>query len=219
MSQERTLARKIREWILTPRMEKALTKDEILNLYVNTIYFGHGRYGVEEAALFYFGKHAKDLTLGEAAVLAGTVQCPHRINPVTNIVKAKKRQRYVLAQLAGHGFVTQAGRSTWSSKSPSCSGPRAAAAGRPVLRGGRAQGAGRALRREGACSKAALRVEIAMDPKLQAAAEASVRAGLEAVDRRPGLPRAGGQRRARRASRAAAPARAAPGRGGQAAPR
>ncbi len=54
-------SRKIREWILTPRLEKALTKDQILGLYVNQIYFGHNRYGVEEAALFYFGKHAKDL--------------------------------------------------------------------------------------------------------------------------------------------------------------
>ena len=56
LTQERKLSRKIREWILTPRMEKALSKDEILNLYVNTIYFGHNRYGVEEAALFYFAR-------------------------------------------------------------------------------------------------------------------------------------------------------------------
>ena len=62
LTQERTLSRKIREWILTPRMEQALGKDQVLNLYVNTIYFGHNRYGVEEAALFYFGKHATDLT-------------------------------------------------------------------------------------------------------------------------------------------------------------
>jgi len=81
-------------------MEKALTKDEILNIYVNTINFGHARYGVEEAAQFYFGKHAKELSLGEAASLAGTVQLPERINPVTNAVKAKKRQQYVLGQLA-----------------------------------------------------------------------------------------------------------------------
>src|SRR5258706_221129 len=109
-------ARKIREWILTPRMEKALTKDEILNLYVNTINFGHARYGVEEASLFYFGKHAKDLTLGEAAVIAGTVQLPERINPVTNAVKAKKRQRYVLGQLAKHAIAARAiaGRSATS---------------------------------------------------------------------------------------------------------
>ena len=100
LSQERTLGRKIREWILTPRMEQALTKDQILNLYLNQIYFGHNRYGVEEAALYYFGKHAKELSVGEAAVLAGHVQLPDRINPVTNMVRAKKRQRYVLGQMA-----------------------------------------------------------------------------------------------------------------------
>ena len=71
LTQERTLSRKIREWILTPRMERALGKDQVLNLYVNTIYFGHSRYGIEEAALFYFGKHASQLTLGESAVLVG----------------------------------------------------------------------------------------------------------------------------------------------------
>src|SRR5262249_6942959 len=99
LSQERTLSRKIKEWILTPRIEKALTKDQILNLYLNQIYFGHNRYGIEEASLFYFGKHAKDLSVGEAAALAGVPQLPHRINPVTNMVKAKRRQRYVLAQM------------------------------------------------------------------------------------------------------------------------
>ena len=105
LSQERTLSRKIKEWILAPRMEKALTKDQILNLYLNQIYFGHNRYGIEEAALYYFGKHAKDLSIGEAATLAGVPQLPHRINPVTNIVKAKNRQRYVLHQMAKHGFL------------------------------------------------------------------------------------------------------------------
>src|SRR6185503_3292269 len=67
LSQERTLSRKVKEWILTPRMEKALTKDQILGLYLNQINFGHSRYGIEEAALFYFGKHARELAVGEAA--------------------------------------------------------------------------------------------------------------------------------------------------------
>src|ERR671919_2942260 len=83
LTRERKISRKIREWILTPRMEEALTKDEILNLYLNQIYFGHSRYGVEEAALFYFGKHAKDLTIAEAAVLAGNPQPPHPVHPGT----------------------------------------------------------------------------------------------------------------------------------------
>ncbi|MFZ5443481.1 MAG: penicillin-binding protein 1A [Myxococcota bacterium] len=184
LSQERTLSRKIREWILTPRMEEALTKDEILNLYVNTIYFGHNRYGVEEAALFYFGKHAKELSLGEAAVLAGTVQLPHRINPVTNIVKAKKRQRYVLTQLARHGFVP-AERADAELEKPIVLGPRPPT---PVGASYAEEVRKALVARYGdkAVLEGGLRVQIAMDPKLQAAAEASVRAGLEAVDRRQG---------------------------------
>ncbi len=184
LTQERTLSRKIREWILTPRMEKALGKDQVLNLYVNTIYFGHNRYGIEEAALFYFGKHAEKLTLSEAAVLAGTVQLPHRINPVTNIVKAKKRQRYVLSQLASHGFVPKATIDQEMEK-PIVLGPRP-----PVQVGASYAEEVRkqlvARYGEKMVLEGGLRVQIAMEPALQAAAEASVRAGLEAVDKRLG---------------------------------
>ncbi len=105
LSQERKLSRKIREWILTPRMERALTKDQILNLYLNQIYFGHNRYGVEEAALYYFGKHASALSVAEAAMLAGVVQQPERINPVTSMTRAKGRQSYVLGQMVKHGIL------------------------------------------------------------------------------------------------------------------
>ena len=184
LSQERTFARKAREWILTPRMEKALTKDEILNLYVNTIWFGNNRYGVEEAAVFYFGKHAKELSLGEAAVLAGTVQLPHRINPLTNIVKAKRRQRYVLKQLWEKGFVTQAAAEAEVEK-PILLGPRpASSVGQYYSETVRQQLIARYGERT--VMEGGMRVQIAMEPRLQLAAEASVRAGLEAVDRRQG---------------------------------
>ncbi|MGV3625340.1 MAG: penicillin-binding protein 1A [Archangium sp.] len=184
LTQERTLSRKVREWILTPRMEAALSKDEILNLYVNTIYFGHNRYGVEEAALFYFGKHAKDLTVGEAAVVAGTVQLPHRINPVTNIVKAKKRQRYVLGQLARHGFVKQDIIDKELEK-PIVLGPRPPT---PVGAGYAEEVRKQLVARYGdkVVLEGGLRVQIAMDPALQNVAEKSVRSGLEALDRRQG---------------------------------
>ncbi len=184
LSQERTLSRKIREWILTPRMEKALSKDQILNLYVNTINFGHGRYGVEEAALFYFGKSAKDLTLGEAAVLAGTVQLPHRINPVTNIVKAKKRQRYVLTQLWRHGFVRREIAEAEMEK-PIVLGPRPP----PKVGAFYAEEIRRMLVSrygEQAVLEGGMRVDIAMDVALQGAADEAVRQGLEALDRRQG---------------------------------
>lgn len=184
LSTERTLSRKIREWILTPRMESALTKDEILSLYVNTIYYGNGRYGVEEAALFYFGKHAKDLSVGEAAVIAGTVQSPHRINPLTNIVRAKKRQRYVLGQLWKKGFVPQATAEA-ELELPIVLGPRPPA---PV-----GQYYAEEVRKQLVAQfgdktvmEGGLLVDISMDPKLQVAAEAAVRRGLEAVDQRQG---------------------------------
>ncbi len=184
LTQERTLSRKIREWILTPRMEKALSKDEILNLYVNSINFGNSRYGVEEAALFYFGKHAKDLPLGEAAVLAGTVQLPERINPLTNVVKAKKRQRYVLTQAFRHGFVAQDVAEKEMEK-PILLGPRLPT---PVGAYYAEEVRKQLVAHYGdkAVLEGGLRVSIAMDPKLQAAAEAAVEKGLEAVDHRQG---------------------------------
>jgi penicillin-binding protein 1A len=184
LSSERTLSRKIREWILTPRMEEALTKDEILSLYVNTIYYGHNRYGVEEASLFYFGRHAKDLTVGQAAVIAGTVQLPLRINPLTNIVKAKKRQRYVLRQLWEKGFVPKETAEAEMER-PIELGPRPP----PVVGQGYAEEVRKQLIREfgeKTVMEGGLIVDIAMDPKLQAAAETALRHGLEAVDRRQG---------------------------------
>ena len=184
LTPERSLSRKIREWILTPRVEEALTKDQILNLYINQIYFGQRRYGLEEAALYYFGKHAKDLSIGEAAVLGGTPQSPHRINPETNIVRAKSRQRYVLGQLAHHGFLPREVVEAELDK-PIVLAPRPP----PPVGGYYAEEIRRTLIErygEKAVLEGGLRVEIAMVPKLQAAAETSVREGLEAVDRRQG---------------------------------
>jgi penicillin-binding protein 1A len=184
LTQERKVSRKIREWILTPRMEKALTKDQILNLYLNQVNFGHSRYGVEEAALFYFGKHAAQLEVGEAAVLAGTLQQPARINPVTNLVKAKGRQAYVLQQMVKHGFLGEAEARTALAK-PLVLAPRPPPQVGPyyieeirkllVARYG-----------DAAVLGGGLRVEIAMEPRLQALADEALREGLELLDRRMG---------------------------------
>jgi len=184
LSQERKLSRKIREWILTPRMERALTKDQILDLYLNQIYFGHRRYGIEEAALYYFGKHASGLSVGEAAVLAGLVQQPERINPVTSLTRARKRQAYVLGQMVKHDLLPQK-EADAALKAPLVLGPRPAPPVGPyyveeirrmlVARYG-----------EPAVLTGGMRVEIAMDPKLQALADSSLRDGLELLDRRMG---------------------------------
>lgn len=184
LSQERTLSRKIREWILSLRMEKALTKDQILNLYVNQIYFGHLRYGVEEASLYYFGKHAKDLTVGEAASIAGTVQSPERINPVTNMVRAKKRQVYVLHQLAKHGFLTQAQVQPWIDKPIELAPPPPPSVGPYYVEEIRKTLTDRYG--DKAVQSGGLRVSIAMRPELQAKADEALRYGLELLDHRMG---------------------------------
>lgn len=106
LSPERTFKRKIQEIILARRLEKRLSKKDILTLYMNQIYFGHGRYGVQEAARYYFGKDVKDVTVGEAALLAGLPQSPENISPRKNPARAKERQTYVLNQLLKHGKIT-----------------------------------------------------------------------------------------------------------------
>jgi penicillin-binding protein 1A len=99
LTPERTISRKLRELILARRLENELSKDEILHLYLNHVNFGHGRYGIQEAARYYFAKNARDLTLAESAMLAGIPQAPARLSPRSNPEAAKRRQGYVLSQL------------------------------------------------------------------------------------------------------------------------
>jgi penicillin-binding protein 1A len=98
--------RKIQDMILAVRLEQNLTKDEIFSLYLNHIQFGHGRYGIEEAGRYYFGKRASELDLAESAMLAGIVQSPQRLSPRTHMDRALSRRRYVLEQMRAKGFVT-----------------------------------------------------------------------------------------------------------------
>jgi penicillin-binding protein 1A len=100
LTPERTVARKVKELILARRLEQELGKDEILFLYLNHINFGHGRYGVQEASRFYFGKDVEHVDLAEASMLAGLPQAPARLSPLKHPEAAKARQRYVLDQLA-----------------------------------------------------------------------------------------------------------------------
>jgi penicillin-binding protein 1A len=99
LTPERTVSRKIKELILARRLEQKLSKDEILFLYLNHICFGHGRYGVQEASRFYFGKDVEQLNLAEASMLAGIPKAPSRFSPLDHPRAARKRQRYVLDQL------------------------------------------------------------------------------------------------------------------------
>jgi penicillin-binding protein 1A len=105
LTPERNLKRKVQEIILAHRLSEKLSKEEVLALYLNQIYFGHGRYGCEEAARYFFGKSVKEIDLAEAALLAGLPQSPERLSPRKHPEAAKARQRYVLGQMADHGFI------------------------------------------------------------------------------------------------------------------
>jgi penicillin-binding protein 1A len=99
LSTEKTFSRKFNEALLAFKIEHSLTKDEILQLYINQIYLGQRAYGFGAAALVYFGKPLDQLNLGEIAMLAGLPKAPSRYNPVINMNRAKQRQRYVLRRM------------------------------------------------------------------------------------------------------------------------
>ncbi len=107
LTSERTFDRKIREIILAWQIEKNLTKDEILHLYLNHIYLGNGAYGVKAAAQVYFGKDLPEVAIEEAAILGGLPQAPSRYSPYRNPDRVKRRQLYVLRQMRNVGFITE----------------------------------------------------------------------------------------------------------------
>ena len=108
LTQERTIKRKIEEAFLARRIENKYTKDEILNMYLNQIYFGEGAYGVESASLTYFGKHVQDIDLAEAATLAAIPKSPNYFDPMENPKANKERRDIVLDQMVKYGHITQA---------------------------------------------------------------------------------------------------------------
>jgi penicillin-binding protein 1A len=108
LDQTRKLSRKIQDQILAHRLEQYLTKDEIFSLYLNHITLGHGRYGIEEGARYYFGKPAAQLNLAESALIAGIVPNPTRYSPRRHLDRALARRKFVLEQMRAKGFVTQA---------------------------------------------------------------------------------------------------------------
>ncbi len=106
LTPERSASRKIQEAILALWLEHKYTKDEILELYLNRVYFGAGAYGVEAAAQRYFGKPAKEVSLAQAAMLGGLVQAPSRLAPNRNLPAAQARAAQVLAAMQELGFAT-----------------------------------------------------------------------------------------------------------------
>jgi penicillin-binding protein 1A len=107
LTQERTIWRKLQEAVLAIWLERKFSKAEILELYLNRVYFGAGAYGVEAAAQRYFGKSARNVRVAESAMLAGLVKSPSRLAPTRNPDAAERRAQVVVAAMASHGFIAE----------------------------------------------------------------------------------------------------------------
>jgi penicillin-binding protein 1A len=107
LGREKTIYRKVRESVLAIRIERSLTKDQILNLYLNRVYLGSGASGVGAASLRYFNKECKELTLSEMSLLAGLAPAPARYSPLNSLPSAKKRQNYVLSRMAAERYISE----------------------------------------------------------------------------------------------------------------
>ena len=107
LSQDRTVSRKLAEIILSMKVEKRLTKDELLEAYLNHVYWGHGVYGIAGAAASYYGKTPKELDVGEAALLAALLPAPEALSPYANPAGARRVRNTALARMAKHGYLNE----------------------------------------------------------------------------------------------------------------
>ena len=187
LDSERTYTRKAKELILAVRIERELSKQEILTIYLNHVFLGHSAYGVAAAAETYFGKQVENVTVAEAALLAGLVAAPSEYAPNRHFDKARARQVYVLGRMRKDGYITDA--------------ELAAALDEPIaILGDTAENDLAApyfveqIRQrlvaevgEGTVLHGGLRVYSTLDPRMQRAAEVALRHGLENLDRRLGF--------------------------------
>ncbi|MFN7977082.1 MAG: PBP1A family penicillin-binding protein [Vicinamibacterales bacterium] len=184
LTDEKTWERKVKELLLSVQIEKRYTKEEIFTLYCNQMYFGHGAYGVEAAAQLYFGKPVKDVTVEEAALIAGILQGNARQSPYLNPAAALRRRNYTLERMAAEGYISTADAT--------------AAKARPIVtRGDPGREASFAPyyleevrkhleARYGAQQlyESGLSVRTPLDPRLQRIATRALDAGLRRVDKR-----------------------------------
>lgn len=189
LSPERSIRRKVQEMILAVRLEQRLSKDELLTMYLNEVFFGSRYYGVEEASRYYFGHGVSEITLAEAATLAGIVQSPNRYNPFRHPERALERRAYVLRQLWEKGFIEESryraaveeplaldpthGRGDWEGQFPFY----VDAVRRELLE----------HYTEEELDESGLRIETALDTTLQSVAVDALRGGLRAYDARHGF--------------------------------
>ncbi len=188
LTPERSLPRKIKEALLALQIERRYPKDKILELYINQVYLGHGAYGFEAAARTYFGKSVRDLSLGEAAMIAGLPSGPTKYSPILEAERARRRRGHVLSRMVRAGYITRA-RAEVAAKEPL-----------PVdrfLRGSRAAPyfieyvRQQIEERYGtfAVYHGGLKVYTTLNPRLQRAAEDAVSQGLREIDRARGFHR------------------------------
>lgn len=184
LSPERTLRRKFKEVILARRIEAAMSKAQILTLYLNEIFLGHNRYGVQEASRYYFDKDVADVNVGEAALLAALPKAPAKISPRVNPERAKERQVYVLNQMVRNGKLAADEAKRWIDEPIAVAkdafptmglGPEWVALAKEEL-----------LKQVGPEKLDVVGTTVAttMEPKWQRAAEAALRRGLIAYDSR-----------------------------------
>jgi penicillin-binding protein 1A len=183
---EQRLDRKIKEAILSLRIERAFTKDQILELYLNEIYFGYGAYGVASAALNYFNKPLDELKVEEIAYLAGILKGPSNYHPVRNYDRAIARRNWVLDRMEANGYLT-------SVEADTARAQPLVVREREQTRFFRADYFGEDVRRqlyaqygENGLYEGGLSVRTSLEPALQAIAETALRNGLSRYDRRHG---------------------------------
>jgi penicillin-binding protein 1A len=188
-----SLERKVKELILAVQIEKRYTKREIFTIYCNQMYLGHGAYGVEAASRMYFGKSNKQLTLEEAALIAGIFQTPERQSPFIDMKRAIARRNLVLQRMATEGYITQADADAAKAKPIVTRGQPNQPPGiapffvEEIRKHLERQYGAKVLYEQG------LSVTTTLDPALQRAANSAVETGLRRLDKRRGV-----YRRARR---------------------
>jgi len=183
LTPEKTYNRKIKEILLAFQIEKSFTKEEIFTLYCNQVYFGHGNYGVEAASQFYFGKPIRELSLAEAALVAGLPQSPARLSPIEHPDQALERRNHVIERMQEERYITaqeaEAARGEplelHLSREPPSLAPYFLEEVRKELE--REYGSQRIY-------QGGLKVYTTLDPRLQRAANRAVRDGLRVLDRR-----------------------------------
>jgi penicillin-binding protein 1A len=187
LTPERTYRRKMRELLLARRIEQSFSKEEILFLYLNEIYFGSGAYGIGEAALTYFGKPITELDVGEAALLAGLPKAPTVSSPFVSPARAEERRRYVLGRMRDEGFIDDATHEHARSNPPRLGvAPerQAFATASYFTEDVRRELVARLGNAE--VLRGGLTIETTLDLDLQRVAVDALRDGLEALDRRRG---------------------------------